>query len=74
MRSRCSLVSISEDEEWVYAKYVDASGEEKQIRSRFLVGADGKTGFTRKMYLEPKGVQMQWAERLVAFRSSLFSC
>lgn len=63
LRSRCALTSISEDDEWVYAKYVDAAtGEEKRIRSRFLVGADGKTGFTRKMYLEPKGVQMQWAE------------
>ncbi|VUC24151.1 unnamed protein product [Clonostachys rosea] len=64
LRSSCTLVSISEDDDWVYATYTDASGAgaEKRIRGRFLVGADGKTGFTRKKYLEPRGIQMQWAE------------
>lgn len=42
----------------MYVSYVDANGVEKQIRSIFLVGADGKTGFTRKNYLEPRGVQL----------------
>jgi 2-polyprenyl-6-methoxyphenol hydroxylase-like FAD-dependent oxidoreductase len=57
------LSSISEDEDWVYATYKDGTGVEKQIRAKFLVGADGKTGYTRKKYLEPKGVFMQWAEQ-----------
>ncbi|KAI5456872.1 hypothetical protein BGZ63DRAFT_365917 [Mariannaea sp. PMI_226] len=63
LRSNCTLTSISEDDDWVYAKYLDSAGAERQIRSRFLVGADGKTGYTRKKYLEPKGIHMQWAER-----------
>lgn len=62
LRSSCTLTSISEDDDWVYAGYLDPSGVEKQIRGRFLVGADGKTGFTRKNYLEPKGIELQWAE------------
>ncbi|KAH7231993.1 hypothetical protein B0J15DRAFT_517711 [Fusarium solani] len=63
LRSKCTLASISKDDDWVYSKYLDSSGVERQIRSKFLVGADGKTGYTRKKYLEPKGVHMQWAER-----------
>lgn len=63
LRSSCTLTAISEDEQWVYATYTDASGAEKKIRSKFLAAADGKTGFTRKMYLEPKGIQMEWAEK-----------
>ncbi|KAJ5779825.1 monooxygenase [Penicillium paradoxum] len=62
LRSNCTLISLSEDLEWVYAIYTDASGQEKKIRSRFLAAADGKTGFTRKMYLEPKGITLDWAE------------
>jgi 2-polyprenyl-6-methoxyphenol hydroxylase-like FAD-dependent oxidoreductase len=62
LRSSCILTSIREDNSWVYATYVDSSGAEKQIRGRFLVGADGKTGFTRKQYLEEKGVELLWAE------------
>lgn len=65
LRSNCTLTSISEDDDWVYATYLDASGAEKKIRGRFLVGADGKTGFTRKNYLEPRGIEMQWAEEQV---------
>ncbi len=63
LRSGCTLSSIQEDENWVYAVYTDSFGEDHKIKSRFLVGADGKTGFTRKTYLEPKGVQLLWAER-----------
>lgn len=62
LRHSCTVNSISEDSEWVYVKYVDAEGQQRQIRAHFLIGADGKTGFVRKNYLEPKGIQMQWAE------------
>ncbi|KAJ5707410.1 monooxygenase [Penicillium malachiteum] len=61
LRSKCTLTSISEDKEWVYSKY-EESGVEKRIRAKFLVAADGKTGFVRKMYLEPKGIHLEWAE------------
>ncbi len=62
---RCSstLTSISEDEDWVYVTYTDAKGEERRIRGKFLAAADGKTGFTRKKYLEPKGVHMEKASQ-----------
>ncbi|PWI73105.1 monooxygenase [Purpureocillium lilacinum] len=58
------LRSKIQDDEWVYTRYLSANGVERCIRSRFLVGADGKTGFTRKQYLEPRGVHMQWAEKM----------
>ncbi|UNI15993.1 hypothetical protein JDV02_002473 [Purpureocillium takamizusanense] len=48
-----------EDSDWVYASYVDASGDLRTVRGKFLVGADGKTGFTRKQYLEPRGVTLE---------------
>ncbi|UNI22985.1 hypothetical protein JDV02_008827 [Purpureocillium takamizusanense] len=64
LRGGCRVTSISEDDRWVYTRYLDAEGVERRIQSRFLVGADGKTGFTRKQYLEPRGVEMQWAEKM----------
>jgi 2-polyprenyl-6-methoxyphenol hydroxylase-like FAD-dependent oxidoreductase len=67
LRSSCTLTSISEDENWVYATYDDASGREKRIRAKFLAAADGKTGFVRKMYLEPKGIRLDRAEQYVQF-------
>ncbi|GKZ27307.1 hypothetical protein AbraCBS73388_004084 [Aspergillus brasiliensis] len=63
--SHCSLqcnatvVQLEEDEDWTYCTYRDATGEERGIRARFFVGADGKTGYTRKRYLEPRGVFME---------------
>ncbi|KAE8372286.1 hypothetical protein BDV26DRAFT_274427 [Aspergillus bertholletiae] len=59
LRSESTVYELSEDEQWVYCNYRDANGIERRIRARFFVGADGKTGFTRKQYLEPKGVQME---------------
>ena len=56
------MTSIEEDEDWVYATYCDSSGDQATIRAKYLVGADGKTGFTRKKYLEKAGVQLLWAE------------
>jgi 2-polyprenyl-6-methoxyphenol hydroxylase-like FAD-dependent oxidoreductase len=59
LRSGCTVDGISEDEEWVYVTYIDRNQEQKKVRARYLVGADGKTGFTRKKYLEKKGVVME---------------
>ena len=59
LRTCCTLTSIHEDQDWVYATYTDGDNVEHGVRAKFLVGADGKTGFTRKKYLEPKGVLMQ---------------
>jgi 2-polyprenyl-6-methoxyphenol hydroxylase-like FAD-dependent oxidoreductase len=58
LRSSCTVTKIEEDEDWAYCEYTEVSGAQKRIRAKFLVGADGKTGFTRKMYLEPRGVTM----------------
>jgi 2-polyprenyl-6-methoxyphenol hydroxylase-like FAD-dependent oxidoreductase len=59
LRSSCTVTHIEEDKDWVYCWYSDVLGSQEKIRSRFLVGCDGKTGFTRKSYLEPKGVLME---------------
>ena len=59
LRSGSTVTAISEDDDYCYISYADHTGQSRTIRSRFLVGADGKTGFTRKRYLEPKGVTME---------------
>ncbi|KFZ13759.1 hypothetical protein V502_06464 [Pseudogymnoascus sp. VKM F-4520 (FW-2644)] len=59
LRSNSTVVAIEEDEEFVYVEYRDGNGQTRKVRAKFLVGADGKTGFTRKKYLEPRGVVME---------------
>ncbi|OAL35503.1 hypothetical protein AYO20_05122 [Fonsecaea nubica] len=54
-----TIVDIEENEDSVQAQYIDNNGTQSTIRGKFFVGADGKTGFTRKRYLEPKGVLLQ---------------
>ncbi|KAB8235631.1 putative monooxygenase [Aspergillus alliaceus] len=54
-----TVFELREDGNWTYSKYHDAQGMEWEIRARFPVGADGKTGFTRENYLGPKGVHME---------------
>ena len=53
------IVGIKEDKDWIYATYVGDNGTERTLRGKFFVGADGKTGYTRKRYLEPKGVILE---------------
>ena len=66
LRVQSTVLSISEDEDWVYVRYTDKDGQEHHIRSRFFVGADGKTGYTRKCYLEPQGISMDKAHQEVS--------
>ncbi|KAK0118530.1 hypothetical protein ONS95_007420 [Cadophora gregata] len=61
LRLSCNVIHIEEDKDWVYCEYEDANGKRKRIRSKFFVGCDGKRGYTRKKYLEPKGVIMEQA-------------
>jgi 2-polyprenyl-6-methoxyphenol hydroxylase-like FAD-dependent oxidoreductase len=61
LRTSCTLASLSEDANWVYATYIDPRGKECKIRATFAVGCDGKTGFIRKRYLEPKGITLDQA-------------
>lgn len=65
LRPGCTVIDIWEDEDWVFARYIDADRIERVIRGQFLVGCDGKTGFTRKKYLEPKGIIMEQASTYV---------
>ncbi|KAL3479423.1 hypothetical protein BJX99DRAFT_255679, partial [Aspergillus californicus] len=58
LRTGCTVVGIEEDEGGVVVRYTN-DGVEHLVRAQFLVGADGKTGFTRKNYLEPRGVIME---------------
>lgn len=62
LRSKCLVTYVTEDEQSVTVQYVDASGQEHSIQGKFLVGADGKTGYVRKKYLEPKGITMDHCE------------
>lgn len=66
LKTGCTVTSIDEDVDWVHVHFTDNDGNNKTIRGRFLAGADGKVGFTRKMYLEPKGVVMEeiWPHKL----------
>jgi 2-polyprenyl-6-methoxyphenol hydroxylase-like FAD-dependent oxidoreductase len=61
MQLGARVTSIWEDEDWVYARYTDTSNQDHTVRGKFLIGADGKTGFTRKQYLEPQGITLDQA-------------
>lgn len=65
LRSGSTVIDLDEDDSWTYCIYRDAEGMERRIRARFFVGSDGKTGFTRKQYLEKKGVFMERVTELV---------
>lgn len=59
IREGCTLSAISEDDSFVYFDYQSSNKTSHTIRGKFLVGADGKTGFTRKKYLEPRGIILE---------------
>lgn len=63
LRSNCTVVDISEEHDHIICSYRDEDDKAHTIRARYLVGADGKTGFTRKNYLEPLGIQMEQAHQ-----------
>lgn len=63
LRVSCSVEAISEDEDFVYVNYTHSSGQSRRVRAQFLVGCDGKTGFTRKRYLEPRGIKLERAHQ-----------
>ncbi|KAK6442808.1 hypothetical protein LTR95_000967 [Oleoguttula sp. CCFEE 5521] len=62
LRSEATLTSITEDADTVIVEYIDRSGSTVRMRAPFLVGSDGKTGYVRKKYLEPKGIVMERCE------------
>ena len=58
IRSESVVTGISEDDDRVAVEYTDSHGRTRNLAASFVVGADGKTGYVRKRYLEPKGVNM----------------
>lgn len=55
----CSeVIAIEETPEFVEVSY-KRDGVERRIRAKLVIGTDGKHGFVRKKYLEPKGVLME---------------
>ena len=55
----CEVISRTEYPDDLVIEYRSATGNMDRIRSRFLVGADGKRGVVRKHFLEPEGVEQQ---------------
>lgn len=66
LRPASTLVSIDETETSVIVDYQGADGHIRKLRAPFLVGADGKTGFVRKRYLEDKGIVLERCEGLAS--------
>ncbi|KAJ5679746.1 hypothetical protein N7462_007990 [Penicillium macrosclerotiorum] len=64
LRSGCEVTSLSETDQGTLCQYRDSEGATHQIKSQFFIGADGKTGFTRKHYLESRGILMEQAHHL----------
>jgi 2-polyprenyl-6-methoxyphenol hydroxylase-like FAD-dependent oxidoreductase len=62
LRPESTVIEVGEDQDWVHVVYTDGRGRPQRLKAPFLVGADGKTGFVRKKYLEPKGVIMERCE------------
>jgi 2-polyprenyl-6-methoxyphenol hydroxylase-like FAD-dependent oxidoreductase len=61
LRSSCTVKGIRQDADWTYCTYRHSNGDAHKLKSRFFVGADGKTGYTRKNYLETLGIRMEQA-------------
>ncbi|KUM60890.1 hypothetical protein ACN42_g6232 [Penicillium freii] len=63
LQTNATMIDMREEGEHVYSQYRDAQGKVHNLKSRFLVGADGKTGFTRKSFMEPLGIRMEQAHQ-----------
>jgi 2-polyprenyl-6-methoxyphenol hydroxylase-like FAD-dependent oxidoreductase len=59
VRLNTTVIGITEDENKVNVKYKDANGHIHTVSAKYLAAADGKTGYTRKSYLEPKGILLE---------------
>lgn len=66
LRSNCLVTEITEDEHSVTVQYTNLDGQPVALRGMFLVGCDGKTGYVRKKYLEPRGITMDNCEGYVS--------
>lgn len=57
LRYPCDVTGIDEITDGVQVEYKRPDGSCSKLKGRFLVGADGKRGYTRKDYLEAKGIE-----------------
>jgi 2-polyprenyl-6-methoxyphenol hydroxylase-like FAD-dependent oxidoreductase len=58
-RSSCVVTQVVDDGGSVEIQYENAKKSLASLRGKFLVGADGKTGYVRKNYLEPRGIKLE---------------
>lgn len=63
LQTNATMIDIREEGDYVYSQYRNGQGKIHNLKSRFLVGADGKTGFTRKSFMEPLGIRMEQAHQ-----------
>lgn len=59
LRLACEVNDRVEDPEGVTVTYRNSTGAMQKIHTKWLVGADGKTGIVRKRFLEPEGVKQE---------------
>jgi hypothetical protein len=59
LRTGCEVSSCSDTDNAVQVTYRDRENKEFQIQGQFLVGADGKRGYVRKNFLEPRGIRQE---------------
>jgi 2-polyprenyl-6-methoxyphenol hydroxylase-like FAD-dependent oxidoreductase len=59
LRSGCEVIGRTEEWETVVVEYKDRNGETRKVRTRWLVGADGKGGIVRKRFLEHEGIKQE---------------
>lgn len=55
----CEVLSRTEYPDYLVIECRNSAGTPRFIRTRFLIGADGKRGVVRKHFLEPEGVKQQ---------------
>jgi 2-polyprenyl-6-methoxyphenol hydroxylase-like FAD-dependent oxidoreductase len=53
------VVDRVEEEASVVVQYLDEKRIKREIRTAWLVGADGKRGIVRKKFLEPEGIRQE---------------
>lgn len=58
-RGGCEVVSREEGPDDTVVEYKTGNGGRHFIRTSWLVGADGKRGVVRKVFLEPEGIRQE---------------
>jgi len=59
LRTGCEVLTREQVGDHTVIEYNNQAGTRRSIRSRWLVGADGKRGVVRKKFLEPEGIRQE---------------